>query len=107
MYTVGETINVGNERSLSIRDLVNLIAEILCRNVSITMDSSRMRPGDVEVLTCDYTKASRLLGWSPTVSLKEGLKITVAWAMEHGIALSTPSKGWPAAYRKGFFNGIR
>ena len=106
MYTVGETINVGNERSLSIRDLVNLIAEILCRIVSIIVDFSR-RPNDAEFLTCDYTKASRLLGWSPTVNLREGLRITVAWAMEHGIALSTPSKGWPAAYRKGFFNGIR
>jgi nucleoside-diphosphate-sugar epimerase len=104
---VGETINLGSERSVSIRDLVNLIAEILCRNVSIIMDSSRVRPNDVEVLTCDYTKASRLLGWSPTVGLKEGLRITVAWAMEHGIALSTPFKGWPATYRKGFFNGPR
>jgi nucleoside-diphosphate-sugar epimerase len=80
MYIVGETINLGNERSLSIRDLVNLIAEILCRIVSIIVDSSRIRPNDAEFLTCDYTKASRLLGWSPTVSLREGLRITVAWA---------------------------
>jgi|SRR5215216_173899 nucleoside-diphosphate-sugar epimerase len=79
MYIVGETINLGNEHSLSTRVLVNLIAEILCRIVSIIVDSSR-RPNDAEFLTCDYTKVSRLLGWSPTVSLKEGLRITVGWA---------------------------
>jgi nucleoside-diphosphate-sugar epimerase len=104
---IGETINLGSERSVSIRELVNLIAEILCRNVSITMDSSRMRPSDVEVLTCDYTKANRLLGWLPTVSIKEGLRITVAWAMKHGITLKAPFKGWPATYRRSFFNDIR
>jgi dTDP-glucose 4,6-dehydratase len=101
---IGETINLGSERSVSITDLVSIIAEILSKNVSITIDPSRMRPSDVEVLTCDYTKASRLLGWSPTVGIKDGLRITVAWAKEHGIKLRAPFKGWPATYRSSFFN---
>jgi nucleoside-diphosphate-sugar epimerase len=103
---IGETINLGSERSISIRDLVNLIAEILCKNVSITIDPSRIRPSDVEVLTCDYTKANRLLGWFPTVSVKDGLRITVGWAMEYGITLKAPFKGWPATYRRSFFNDV-
>jgi nucleoside-diphosphate-sugar epimerase len=104
---IGETINLGSERSVSITDLVSIIAEILSKSVSIAIDPSRMRPSDVEVLTCDYTKASRLLGWSPTVGIKDGLKITVAWAKEHGIKLRAPFKGWPATYRRSFFNATQ
>jgi nucleoside-diphosphate-sugar epimerase len=97
---VGETINIGSERAVTIKDLVKLIAEILSKDVSITIDPSRIRPSDVETLVCDYSKAFRLLGWRPTMSIKEGLEITVGWALKNGIHLKTAFKGWPATYRK-------
>jgi nucleoside-diphosphate-sugar epimerase len=97
---VGETINIGSERAVTIRELVKLIAEILSLDVSITIDPSRIRPSDVDTLVCDYSKASRLLGWHPTMSLREGLEITVGWAVKNGIHLKTSFKGWPATYRK-------
>ena len=62
---VGETINVGSERAITIKELVKLIAGILSKEVSITIDPSRIRPSDVETLICDYGKASRLLVWHP------------------------------------------
>ena len=97
---VGETINIGSERAVTIKDLVKLIALILSKDVSITIDPSRIRPSDVETLICDYSKASRLLGWQPTMSIREGLEITVGWAVKNGIHLKTAFKGWPATYRK-------
>lgn len=97
---VGETINIGSERAVTIKDLVKLIAAILSKEVSITIDPSRIRPSDVETLVCDYSKASRLLDWHPTVSIKEGLEITIGWALKNGIHLKTAFKGWPATYRK-------
>lgn len=96
----GETINIGSERAVTIKDLVKIIAEIMQKDVSISIDPSRIRPSDVETLICDYGKATRLLGWHPTVSIREGLEITVGWAIKNGIHLKTSFKGWPATYRK-------
>jgi dTDP-glucose 4,6-dehydratase len=101
---VGETINVGSERSVTIKELVKLIASILSTEVSITIDSTRMRPSDVETLICDYSKAYRLLGWQPKVSMKEGLELTIGWAKKNGIRLKSAFKGWPAAYGADFYD---
>lgn len=99
---VGETINVGSERAVTIKELVKLIAGILSAEVSIAIDSSRIRPSDVETLICDYGKAARLLGWHPKVSMQEGLEITVGWARKNGIRLKSAFKGWPATYNSNF-----
>ena len=96
----GEAINIGSERAITIKHLVELIAETLSKKVSITIDPSRIRPSDVETLICDYSKASRLLGWQPTTSIKEGLEITIGWAKKNGINLKSAFKGWPATYRR-------
>jgi nucleoside-diphosphate-sugar epimerase len=37
------------------------------------------RPGDVKDSIADITKARRLLGYEPTVSLEQGLKSTIDW----------------------------
>ena len=84
--------------------MVKLIAGILSKEVSITIDPSRIRPSDVETLICDYSKASRLLGWHPKVSIKEGLEVTVGWAKKNGIRLKTAFKGWPATYSRNFYD---
>jgi nucleoside-diphosphate-sugar epimerase len=96
---IGETINIGSERAVTIKELVKIIAGILSKDISIKIDPSRIRPSDVETLVCDYSKASRLLGWHPQVGIKEGLEITVGWALKNGIHLKTAFKGWPATYR--------
>ena len=40
------------------------------------------RKGDVRDSQADITKAERLLGYKPSVSLEEGLRLTVKWATE-------------------------
>jgi nucleoside-diphosphate-sugar epimerase len=101
---IGETINVGSERAVTIKGLVRLIAEILSKEVTIAIDPSRMRPSDVETLVCDYSKASRLLGWHPRVNIREGLELTLGWAMKNGVRLKTAFKGWPATYSRNFYD---
>ena len=96
---VGETINVGSERSVSIKDLVKYISEIMRIDATITIDPSRLRPFDVETLVCNYGKAQRLLGWKPTIGIKDGLETTVDWVRKNPIKFKAPFKGWPAAYR--------
>ena len=96
----GETINLGTGKAVTIKELVQVIAEILSKpNQSIVIDPSRIRPSDVETLICDYSKANRLLGWIPNNSLREGLEYTLDWIAKKGIHFNSAFKGWPASYR--------
>ena len=93
---VGETINVGSQRSVSIKELVNMISEILEKDVEIEIDISRMRPFDVETLVCNFDRANRLLNWTPQISIMDGLKKTVDWIIKQGISFNAPFRGWSA-----------
>ena len=96
---IGETINIGSQRSLSIKELVNTIANLMSREVTIKTDSSRFRPFDVDNLVCNYDRANRLLGWKPQVGISEGLRKTIGWVKENGISFNAPFKGWTSSYR--------
>ena len=100
----GEAINVGSERSFSIKEIVNMIANIMSKKIKLKTDSSRFRPYDVDHLICDYRKARKLLGWKPEVSIEDGLKKTVEWAKQNGVHLKSPFKGWPSTYRENYHN---
>jgi len=96
----GETLNVGSERSITVKEILKMISEIMGKNVTIKIDSSRFRPHDVDSLVCDYSRASRLLGWKPEISIREGLETTINWAQKSGINIKKPFKGWNTNYRE-------
>ena len=83
--TIGEVIQLGSGSEISIGDLVNKIAGLMDRQITIETDSQRLRPeaGEVERLLCDNSKAKRLLGWEPTVQLDDGLRRTIEWLRRH------------------------
>ncbi|MDI3473271.1 MAG: hypothetical protein PWQ48_1552 [Thermotogaceae bacterium] len=83
--SVGEVINLGSGREISIGDLANLIANLIGEKIEIEVDQQRIRPekSEVERLLCDSTKARELTGWKPRYSLEEGLKATISWLKEH------------------------
>ena len=99
--SVGETINIGTGQGVSVRDLAVLMAKILGKEVNIHFDERRLRPYDVGELICDFKKAHGILNWSPTVSLEEGLKMTLDWLKAHPVSYDSPFLGWPRAYRSG------
>lgn len=82
---VGETINLGSGREISIRDLAELIARLSGRAITIETDEARLRPGssEVERLLADNTLAKSLLGWEPRVTLEDGLARTFEWMKQH------------------------
>ena len=82
---IGEVINIGSQRSYSIKDLVSLISEIMGKKVSIEVDPSRFRPYDVDTLICNYERATKLLGWKPEITVKEGLEKTIEWAKKEAV----------------------
>tara|TARA_B110000438_G_C15801194_1_gene645243 strand:+ start:306 stop:1304 length:999 start_codon:yes stop_codon:yes gene_type:complete len=87
---VGEVLNLGSQRSFSIKELVDMISEIMSKDVEIKVDPSRFRPFDVDNLVANFDRANRLLGWKPEVSIKDGLSMTVDWLKENGLHINTP-----------------
>lgn len=78
---LGEAINLGTGHEVTIGELANRIFAILGRPPEIVTDEQRVRPGKSEVmrLIADSRKAERILGWTPRVSLDEGLARTIDW----------------------------
>jgi NAD dependent epimerase/dehydratase len=82
---VGQTINLGSGREISIGNLAQLIARLCDRENAIKSDQQRVRPDKSEVqrLLADNTLALTLLGWAPTVSLEDGLVRTIEWMRQN------------------------
>ena len=97
---IGETINVGSGRALTVSELVDNISTLMNKNnVSIQIDSSRFRPHDVDKLICNSDRAKSLLNWVPKISISEGLQKTIDWVKQNGITFMVPFKGWTSTYR--------
>lgn len=83
--TVGEIVNIGTGRDISIGDLAKLIMKLIGKEVVVKTDARRVRPkmSEVERLVCDYSKAKSITGWKPKYTLEEGLKETIEWFKSH------------------------
>jgi len=78
---VGQTINLGSGREVSINDLARQVASVVGRpNAAVEHDQPR--PGDVLRLCADISRAHSLLGYSARTSLEDGLRKLVAWYRE-------------------------
>lgn len=83
---VGETINLGSGREISINDLGKEVAVAAGRpDASIVHDIPR--PGDVLRLYADASKASQVLGFQAEVGLGEGLAKLAQWYLDRGVSL--------------------
>ncbi|MBK8781529.1 MAG: SDR family NAD(P)-dependent oxidoreductase [Anaerolineales bacterium] len=84
-HVSGEEINLGNDNTIRIGDLVEKICGIIGKNPKIVLDAQRIRPGKSEVmrLWASNEKAKRMIGWEPRISLDEGLRATIEWISAH------------------------
>ncbi len=82
---VGEVVNIGSGREISIGDLVQLLIAITGSTATVTTDPARLRPAgsEVERLLCDNTRARQWAGWVPEVPLEEGLRRTSEWIRDN------------------------
>ena len=78
---IGETVNIGSNDEISIKELFALIKDIMHSDANLMVDEQRLRPEHSEVfrLRCDNTKIKELTGYKPQYSLREGLEKTVEW----------------------------
>ena len=78
---IGEEVNVCSNYEISMRDILDLIAELMGREVRFAGDAQRLRPANSEVfrLWGDNTKIRHLTGFEPHYSLRQGLQETIDW----------------------------
>jgi nucleoside-diphosphate-sugar epimerase len=82
---LGQEINLGNDNTIRIGDLVDKIFAIIGKTPKVVIDSQRVRPGKSEVmkLWASNKKARELIGWEPRISLDDGLRATIEWISAH------------------------
>ncbi len=71
----GEDVHFVTGRGTSVAELANMIVKAAHSSSQITIGPAKSF--DVQKFVGDNSKAKKLLGWSPKVSLEEGLKRTV------------------------------
>jgi nucleoside-diphosphate-sugar epimerase len=81
----GETIQFGRNEAVSVGELAELCLKVVGSDARIVSVSERQRTekSETELLLCDASKAERLLGWTPKVSLEEGLRRTADYIRSH------------------------
>jgi GDP-D-mannose 3',5'-epimerase len=72
-----EPINLGQDRMISINELVDIVAVIAGKRINKRYDLSK--PQGVRGRNSDNTLLRKVLNWEPTVSLEEGLARTYRW----------------------------
>jgi dTDP-glucose 4,6-dehydratase len=83
---IGETINLGSGSEVSIRELAELVLNLLGdRPARIEVEPERLRPerSEVQRLLSDNRRAAEVLGWRPQVDLREGLRRTIEWIRDN------------------------
>ena len=78
---VGRTVQLGTGHDVSIGELVDVVGEVIGRTLTVEHDEQRVRPPGSEVmrLISSPALAGELIGWQPTVTLRDGLVRTAEW----------------------------
>ncbi|MBA4226655.1 MAG: epimerase [Hyphomonas sp.] len=75
-------VNIGSGYPATIREVAETLLERLGATRSNYSVSGKFRPGDIRYAVADISRATSLLGWTPKVSLDEGLTSLADWAKE-------------------------
>jgi UDP-glucuronate 4-epimerase len=72
-----EVINLGESRTVELRELISLLESALGQTAQI--DRQPTQPGDVPQTFADITRARRLLNYNPQTQIEEGIQRFVEW----------------------------
>ena len=81
----GEVFNIATGADILIGEVIDLVAELLGKELEVVPEDGRVRPEHSEVhqLLGDATKLRDAFGWSPGHSFRDGLARTIDWLREH------------------------
>lgn len=75
--TIYEVINLGESRTVKLRELISIIEDKLGKKAII--DRQPLQPGDVPQTFADITKARNILGYNPQTQIEDGIEKFVEW----------------------------
>ena len=75
-----EVINLGESRTVELRELISLLEKEL--EMKAIIDHRQLQPGDVPQTYADITRARQLLGYDPQTQIEEGIHRFVKWFRE-------------------------
>jgi UDP-glucose 4-epimerase len=78
----GEVVNLGTGIGTSVNDIFRELKAIL--DFSGEPHYEAARPGEVQRIYLDATRARQVLGWTPRMSFRDGLGQTVEWSRRTG-----------------------
>jgi GDP-L-fucose synthase len=86
-YDGAEPVNLGTGHEIQIRDLADLVAELVGFSGEIVWDTSR--PNGQPRRALDTSRAAELFGFRAQTPLREGIERTIAWYRAHAPAHAT------------------
>lgn len=75
-----QVINIGSGKPTSIKKTAQLISKLL-GSPGLLKVSQEFRKNDIRHCFADITKAKKLLGWKPKVTLQSGFEELIAWSI--------------------------
>jgi len=73
----GSVMNIGGGSRVSLAHVLEMIAEVTGAQPDIRLEARQA--GDVQDTWADLTRARELIGYAPSVDLREGLAAEYAW----------------------------
>ena len=89
---VGETYNVGPDQPVSIRNLVELVAQSANISFEEFVEMVPGRVGEDAQYWLDSSKIKNDVNWAEEISLKEGIDDMVNWGKEYLDMLPAPGR---------------
>ena len=80
VYSDHEHVNVGSGEDLPIKDLARKVMDVVGFEGELTHDLSKPDGTPRKLMSADKLRS---LGWTPSISLEDGLKDAYAWYLEH------------------------
>ncbi len=86
-YDSPEIVNIGIGEDVTIRELAELVCEILDYRGQLVFDSTKPDGTPRKLLDVSRIHA---IGWRAQIPLREGIRGTYAWYLDHGAATHSP-----------------
>lgn len=77
----GTAVNIGTSNEFTMRQVIQIIQDVLGTTIKIVEDKARLRPSNSEVkrLVCDNMKLQSIFGETPQEWVVPGIEETVSW----------------------------
>jgi len=75
--SVGETFNIGGGDEINVHQVIEMVEEFSGKKAIV--QAGPKRPGDQKRTMADISKAKQVLGYSPIVSIHDGLRAQFEW----------------------------